>query len=74
MTAQKDLQKERQSHSLRLSRAASTVAKASTMQDAESALNNQDVVNIICGPMETEVRKLRRQLKEEQERHKKTKR
>ena len=71
---QKDLQREQQSHRVQLSRAAAAVSKASTMQDAEGALNNEDVVHIICGPMETKVRQLQRQLKEEQDRHKKTQR
>jgi len=50
------------------------VTNATTNADATDVLKNDDVVDIICGPMQAKIRNLERQMQAEKASHAKTQR
>ena len=61
-------------HQSKVLRATETVLQASTLEDAADVLKDNNVVDIICSPLEAELRKLRKVLTAERAAHKRTQR
>ena len=70
----RDKKRSAEIHQAKVLRATSTVLQASTMQSAADVLKDRDVVDIICGPREAELRKLKKALTAERAAHKRTQR
>ena len=60
-------------HKEQVERVSQSVSVAVTKKEVKEVINSEDVVNIFCGPLETKLRKLELQLREEKLGHKKTK-
>ena len=63
-----DLQKQQ------IERVSQSMSAAVTKKEVKDVINSEDVVNILCGPLETKVRQLELQLRQEKLEHEKTKR
>ena len=63
-----DLQKQQ------IERVSQSVSAAVTKKEVKDVINSEDVVNILCGPLETKIRQLELQLRQEKLEHEKTKR
>ena len=70
----RDEQRSQEDHVEQVSRVTEAVSGASTTDQVQDVLNNDDVVNIICGPAESEIRLLKRELRLEKQNHQKTRR
>ena len=70
----RDKQRSAELHHEKVSRVADSVTKATTIEESEDVLFSNDVVDILCGPAETKIRQLERQLREEKLSHQRTKR
>jgi hypothetical protein len=63
-----DLQKQQ------IERVSQSMSAAVTKKEVKDVINSEDVVNILCGPLETKIRQLELQLRQEKLEHEKTKR
>ena len=53
---------------------AKTMITEATTESADKVLHHPDVIDVVCGPLQTQLRELRKQLAEEKSRHRKTQR
>ena len=60
-------------HALQMKRAETIITEA-TSESAAKVLQHPDVVDIVCGPLQSKLRQLQRQLAEEKALHRQTKR
>ena len=70
----RDERRSQQDHVEQVSRITEAVSEASTREEVQEVLNHDDVVNIICGPSEIEIRGLKRELRQEKRNHQTTQR
>ena len=70
----RDEKRSQEDHVEQVSRVTEAVSGASTRDQVQNVLNNDDVVNIICGPAEIEIRRLKRELRQEKKNHQSTQR
>ena len=60
-------------HESQMKRVKTMVTEATT-ESAEQVLHHPDVIDIVCAPLQTQLRELRKQLAEEKTRNRKTQR
>ena len=58
----------------KITKVTQAVSNATTQEQAEGVLYSNDVVDILCGPSETKIRRLEKELREEKLRHQRTQR
>ena len=61
-------------HKQQIERVTQSMSTVVTRKEVKDVINSEDVVNILCGPLETQLRQLEFQLRQEKLEHKKTKR
>ena len=61
-------------HKQQIERVTQSMSTVVTRKEVKDVINSEDVVNILCGPLETQLRQLELQLRQEKLEHKKTKR
>ena len=70
----RDKKRSSELHQSKVLRATSTVLQASTMESAADVLKDDNVIDVVCGPLEAELRKLKKALAAERAAHKRTQR
>ena len=63
--AVRDKQRSEVVYCAKLKRATKAVSKATTQEEMEDVIYSNDVVDILCGPTETKIRRLERELRDE---------
>ena len=70
----RDKQRSIDLHKQKVEKVSQSVSAAVTKKEVKDVINSEDVVNIFCGPLETKIRQLELQLRQEKSEHEKTKR
>ena len=61
-------------HRSKVERATEAASNASTQEEMEGVIYSNDVVDLLCGPAETKIRQLQRELRDEKLQHQRTRR
>ena len=70
----RDKQRSEDTRRVKVTRAANAASNATTTEEIEDVFYSNDVVDILCGPSETKIRQLQKQLRDEKLRHNRTQR